>query len=288
MQLYEYDQNSRFDRSYSSNVSTIKECLTSPPLSINDDLTSDRILERKCVLSRNNYKINLADSPARYSQVNKLIKSMYSWRGYPTDSAPVGFQNSNQLTLEASIAQRPVGTLTVRLDSEEGMLADALYEQEIQLFRQKGNKLCELSKLAIDPLNSSKELFASLVNLAYIYARRIHKVKDAFIEVNPRHAGFYKRMLGFHLIGEKRTCRRVDAPAVLMHLRLDYMDEQISCLAGSPNPAKERSLYAYFLTKREEDRVVDRLRTYVTVQGTGTAARAKEKRTAPCSRFRPV
>lgn len=190
---------------------------------------------------------------------------MYSWRGYPTESSAVGFQNPNQLTLDASVGLKPVGTLTVRLDSEEGMLADALYEQEIRAFRSRGGKLCELSKLAIDPLNSSKELFASLVNLAYLYARKIHNVKDAFIEVNPRHAGFYKRMLGFRIIGEKRTCLRVEAPAVLMHLKLDYMDEQISYLAGSPDPAKEKSLYAYFLTPDEEEKVVERFRSYVAV-----------------------
>ena len=106
-------------------------------------------------------------------------------------------------------------------------------------------------------------MLASLINLAYIYARIVHDVDDAFIEINPRHVGFYKRMLGFRQIGEKRTCERVDAPAVLMHLELDYMDEQISSLAGSREPAKERSLYAYFLTKHEEEKVAHSLRRYI-------------------------
>jgi hypothetical protein len=43
------------------------------------------------------------------------------------------------------------------------------------------------------------------------------------------------------------------------------MDEQISYLAGSPDPAKEKSLYAYFLTPDEEEKVVERFRSYVAV-----------------------
>ncbi|HEY6043928.1 MAG TPA: hypothetical protein VIU43_03420 [Nitrosospira sp.] len=193
--------------------------------------------------------------------MNKLIKCMYSWRGYHTENAVISSRNSNQLTLEASIGRNPVGTLTVALDSEEGMLVDELYEKEIHSFRTKDTKLCELSKLAIDPSHSSKELLASLFNLAYIYARVIHKVTHFFIEVNPRHAGYYKRMLGFHQIGEKRVCPRVNAPAVLLYLNLDYVDEQVSFLAGSRE--KERLLYIYFLVKHEEEKVADSLRRYM-------------------------
>ena len=44
---------------------------------------------------------------------------------------------------------------------------------------------------------------------------------DAVIEVNPRHARYYQRTLGFRQIGELRQCQRVEAPAVLLHRRLD-------------------------------------------------------------------
>ncbi len=263
MQLYN-DQNPRISRSHSPLPLGKSGSHFEPrTLSIRDEESLDEGPNPKCVLRHRNYSICLADSPGRCSLVNKLIKCMYSWRGYHTENAVISSHNPNRLTLEASLGQNTVGTLTVGLDSEEGMLVDTLYEQEIGAFRTKNSKLCELSKLAIDPLHSSKELLASLINLAYIYARIVHDVDDAFIEINPRHVGFYKRMLGFRQIGEKRTCERVDAPAVLMHLELDYMDEQISSLAGSREPAKERSLYAYFLTKHEEEKVAHSLRRYI-------------------------
>lgn len=72
------------------------------------------------------------------------------------------------------------------LDSEEGLLADELYGQEINTFRDRNRKVRELSKLAIDLLYSSKELLASLFNLAYIPGRIIHSATDFIIEINPR------------------------------------------------------------------------------------------------------
>lgn len=230
------------------------------PLGIDPEECLNGISDPKCILRQGNYSICLADSPKRCSRVNKLIKYMYSWRGYDTEKAVISLHNPHRLTLEASIGQNPVGTLTVGLDSEEGMLVDALYEKEIRTFRRRDTKLCELSKLAVDPLHSSKELLASLFNLAYIYARRLHKVTHFFIEVNPRHAGYYKRMLGFQQVGEKRVCPRVNAPAVLLLLDLNYVEEQVSSLAGSRE--KERSLYVHFLTKYDEEKVANSLHRY--------------------------
>jgi hypothetical protein len=216
----------------------------------------------ECLLRCNDYSIRLVDSPRQRNKAGLLIKRMYSWRGYITDDSALVPQNPNYLTLEASSEQQLFGTLTLGIDSKKGLAADELYEKEINIYRKKGHKVCEVSKLAIDPQFSSKELFASLFHLTYIYAHTLHKVKDAFIEVNPRHAAFYKRMLGFKQIGEKRTCPRVNAPAVLLHLDLDYMDAQISCLAGA-RELKDKSLYPYFFPRHEEKWVAQRFQRYL-------------------------
>lgn len=218
-----------------------------------------------CVLRQSDYSICLADSPGRFGLVNKLIKRMYSWRGYDTESASVFSHDDNRITFEASSKHELFGTLTLGIDSEQGLLADDLYEEEINAFRQRNKKICEVSKLAIDSKYGSKEVLASLFHLAYIYASTIHKASDAFIEVNPRHAAFYKRMLGFRQIGEKRICQRVDAPAVLLHLELDYMGAQISSLAGS-SKLKERSIYPYFLSHHTEKRLATKIRHTLTKQ----------------------
>lgn len=201
----------------------------------------------ECVLKRGNYSIRLADSPRQRSQAHMLLKRMYSWRGYhmEKDVAVITPHDPNRLTLEAAVGQKLVGTVTLGLDSHEGLLADELYGEEINAFRIRNRKVCELSKLAIDPKHSSKEILASLFHLAYIYGRNLHKATDLFIEVNPRHASFYQRMLGLCQIGETRICRRVHAPAVLMHLELEYVDSKFADLKGSCE-SSEKSLYPYF------------------------------------------
>lgn len=212
-----------------------------------------------CDLKRNGYSICLADSPRLRSEARALIHRMYAWRGYHIENAPIAPHNPHQLTLVASRGQKLIGTVTLGLDSNDGLLADELYEQEINVFRSKDGKVCELSKFAVDPQYSSKEILAGLFHSAYIYARTIYNARDAFIEVNPRHAGFYKRMLGFRPIGDTRICPRVKAPALLLHLELDYMHTQISFLAGS-HETKEKSLYPYFFSRLEEERLVNTLR----------------------------
>lgn len=223
---------------------------------------AQKISNRDCVLTRGGYSICLASSSRVQDEVSALIQRMYSWRGYKAENVEVSSKNANRLTIEASIGQQLVGTLTLGLDLEEGLLADKLYKQEINVFRTKEKKICELSKLAIDSEYSSKEILASLFHLAYIYGRNIHKSTDLFIEVNPRHARFYQRMLGLYPIGEQRICRRVMAPAVLMHLELDYADAQIASLAGSRERG-EKSLYPYFFSPREEEGLAKTLRRYI-------------------------
>ena len=210
------------------------------------------------VLEREGYTVRRAGSPGQRSKAGMLVNHMYSRRGYDTETAASILHHPNRITLEASSGERLFGTLTLGIDSEEGLLADALYEPEMTVFRAKGRKLCELSKLAVDPQFGSKAVLASLFHLAYIYARILHKATDAFIEVNPRHSGFYERRLGFRQIGQMRTCPRVNAPAVLLHLELTYMDAQIAKHAGSYG-TKERSLYPYFFSSCVAEDLVSRI-----------------------------
>lgn len=213
---------------------------------------------QECVLERGGYRVRLADSSGQRNRASMLIERRYSWRGYHTETVAALPHNPNRITLEASSGEQLFGTLTLGLDSEEGLLADTLYQKEVNIFRTMGRKLCELSKFAVDPQYGSKAVLASLFHLAYIYARILHKATDAFIEVNPHHAGFYERRLGFRQIAGMRTCPRVNAPAVPLHIELSYMHGQISRHGGSRD-TKERSLYPYFFSTHEEEGLASRI-----------------------------
>ncbi|KAA3652692.1 MAG: N-acetyltransferase [Proteobacteria bacterium] len=183
---------------------------------------------------------------------------MYAWRGLLTHAPSRIDDQPNQLTLIASRGTTMFGTLTLKLDSDEGLLADELYAAEVSAARQTGAQLCELTRLAIDPAFNSKEVLASIFHLAYIFGRLIHRKTDLFIEVNPRHVAFYCRMLGFRVAGEERICPRVNAPAVLLHLPLEYVDQQIKAVAGRPDTGS-RSLYSYFFNEIEQQGLLNRL-----------------------------
>ncbi len=146
---------------------------------------------------------------------------MYAGRGYRTESlAPQG-EDASRLTLVAWCDDDVVATLTVGGDSPAGLLADALYASELAGLRRAGCTVCEVSRLAVDPEHRSPGLLNSLWQAAHRYGREFFAASDVVIEVNPRHAAYYQRCLGFRQLGRLRHCRRVDAPALLLHRALD-------------------------------------------------------------------
>jgi hypothetical protein len=205
------------------------------------------------------FRIRMVNSTGQREAASLLIKKRYSWRGYfinaPLENEP------NRITLIAETAKEIVGTMTLCLDGGIGLPADENFSDKLDLLRAEGRKLSEPSRLAIDD-NVPKRVFASLIHISYIYAHNIHGFTDWVIEVNPRHAFFYKRMLGFQDFGEQRTCTRVDAPAVLLRLKLEYMAEQIEKFGGlMEQHSKERSFYPYFFSSRDERGITRRLKT---------------------------
>jgi hypothetical protein len=137
--------------------------------------------------------------------------------------------------------------------------ADENFRHELDRLRQQGRRLCEPSRLAIEQ-GASRRVFAGLIHISYIYAHAIHGYTDYVIEVNPRHVMFYRRMLGFVGCGTQRNCSRVNAPAVLLRLDLDYMAAQIHRFGGlMEQHGSERSFYPYFFPPSDEPGIAARL-----------------------------
>ncbi len=209
-------------------------------------------------IDEQSFGIRVADTDAGRSKASLLISKMYAWRGYAgthrLDDDP------NRITLSASDHGDVVGTVTLGIDSEVGLLADEIFKDEIDRFRNRGGKVCEITKLAFDPKVRSKLALASLFHILFIYGRRIHQCTDVFIEVNPRHRRFYETMLGFTRLADMRTNPRVDAPAWLLWSSLDHVQEQIERFGGTSNhPGNERSLFPYFFSPKEEEGITKRL-----------------------------
>src|SRR5487761_2597386 len=191
----------------------------------------------------NLFKVRLANTRARHESASYLIRRRYAWRGYS-----VGEHAAKEPTRISIAAHDPDGIV-------------GLYADVCNRLRAEGRQLAEFTKLAIDNNIHSKPLLAALFHIAYICARRIHGCTDLLIEVNPRHAAFYRRMLGFEIYGETRSDPRVGAPAQLLRICLDWGQREIARMGGKIELAPvTRSLYPYFFAPHEETRIEERLR----------------------------
>lgn len=170
---------------------------------------------------RHGFDIRPAKTPHQHVAASMLVQRMYAWRGYKTESLTLRPDDPYRITLAAWQSDTIIATLTLRRDSPHGLLADALYAREIERLRCPSRILCEVSRLAVAPDFSTRELLARLFQAALEYARNIFVASDAVIEVNPRHAPYYQHQLGFLPLGEPRHCQRVGAPAVLLHQTLN-------------------------------------------------------------------
>ncbi|MEO7031725.1 MAG: N-acetyltransferase [Herbaspirillum sp.] len=214
--------------------------------------------ESDFVLSVKNFRIRFADTEEGRNSASMLVNKMYSWRGYAGVHKIA--KRKNRITLTASMDVSVIGTVTLSLDSPTGLMADEVFKDQIDLRRGPGRKLCELTKLAFDPSVKSPFALAALFHMCFIYARRMNQCTDAFIEVNPRHRRYYEKMLGFKLQGERRTNNRVNAPAYLLWIDLDNMEELVEKFGGTSDHTEVvRSLYPYFFSAREELGITNRL-----------------------------
>ena len=205
------------------------------------------------------FKIRSADSYVSRQSASQLLKRRYGWRGYSVSSLP-NDQTANRITFTATDNNATIGTITVGLDGIEGMNCEDVFEPEIAALRARGLRLCEFTKLAVDPVCSTKRVLAALFHVAYIVSHCIRRYDMLLMEVNPRHVRYYERMLGAHVVGEERFNLTVNAPAVLLALPFSHITEQIAKFAGRPElAANERTLYPFAFTAKEQAGIIARL-----------------------------
>jgi hypothetical protein len=199
--------------------------------------------------------VRLADTEGHRNQASILVNKMYGWRGYGVDHDLAA--DENKVTFTAWADRQPVGTLTLGVDSPDGLAADATFKNELDAFRRRpGVKLCELTKFACDPREKSQAALAALFHVIFIYGTCAYGGTDLVIEVHPRHVKFYEAMLGFERIGAPKLNPDIewwpsDVPVQLMWLKVSEIRRFINEHAGRRFAGK-RSLYPYFFSPSEE------------------------------------
>jgi len=74
-----------------------------------------------------------------------LVRRMYSWRSYDFEASRCGALGGNEISIQACGPQGVFGTLSLQLDSPQGLRADELYRLEIESFRTRGATVCEMT-----------------------------------------------------------------------------------------------------------------------------------------------
>ena len=199
--------------------------------------------------------ITLTNEERSRQEALALINRRYAWRGYGSDHKLSG--RHEEITFSALFEGQLVGTVTLGADTGRDLAVDATFPEEMQFFRRKPNtRLCELKKLALEHSSDSKPVLGSLFHFVFIYGTNNYLGTDLLIEVNPRHASFYERMLGFRRVGAIKTNVSVNAPSQLMWLPVSDIEESIN---RRQEKAYNSSLYKYFYPECLADRIVNQL-----------------------------
>lgn len=176
-------------------------------------------------------ELAVARSYREREEADELVYRQYSARGYavaaPGSTPPVAREHARrESVIIARVGGRAVGTMTVGIDSPNGLLVDEANRESVDPLREQGLRLGEVVRLAVDRSVDSRRVLAALFNAAHgiMEANRLHHV---FIEVNPRHVAFYRRAFCFKVAGAEKSCPRVGAPSVLLRMRVAEFSSKI-------------------------------------------------------------
>jgi hypothetical protein len=181
-------------------------------------------------------EVVVARTEAQRAKAWELVSRRYAWRGYhcsPMAPFPDAGRALHYTTLLAQSGGKPLGTVTLGVDSAAGLLVDEVNRCEVDAVRAQRRGAAELVRLAIEDGVASSRVWRVLLESLNLLCRRIHDVSDLFIEVNPRHVDFYRRAFGFRVIAPVRSCPRVGAPSVLLRLAREELDAKLHGAATS-------------------------------------------------------
>jgi len=109
-------------------------------------------------------------------------------------------------------------TISAVLDSRRGLPLDAYFRSELDQLRGEGKKLIEIGLLACSREGSANP-FQTIKLLSSVARFGVYShYHDYVIGVHPRRAEFFKRVFGFHPIGENKVYHRLrKADVVLLY-----------------------------------------------------------------------
>ena len=165
-------------------------------------------------------RVGLAETSWQHAQAHSLVERQYRRSGFLSGEATLPPASDSELVVVAMEGMMTLGTVTLRMDLGTGLLADGHYRREIDAIRTSGAQVCEFSRFAIDSEINVLDIVDPMLRVACAAGFSPDHPTEVFVECHPRHAAFYRRVLGFTVAGDETICERVGAPAVLLQAPL--------------------------------------------------------------------
>lgn len=197
------------------------------------------------------YSASIANTQKSRLKAFQLAYEVYLAKGYISpNSTKMLISKSdfmpNTCIININDGEEVVASVTLNFQSKNDLPCQELYAKEVQPLLDLNYKLVEITRLVIkENHRHSNLLLAQLFQATFIFAYQIKNVEQLVIEVNPRHIAFYQRLLGFNILGGEKECERVNnAPAYLLHLNLNYVNNNLQKFYN--NNLEESSKYKFF------------------------------------------
>ena len=155
-----------------------------------------------------NIVIRLARNNGEVAEANQLVCNNYIQEGYWDSDEPF-YKNHHmhselRIVFVAEANGRIVGTGSLVKDSRDGLPVDKSYGDVIRKFRQQGERIAEVSALAIDKnYGEQRNLIIFLFKYIYQYAFYYAHIDRFLIAIIARHAPFYRSVYRFEEIPNK-------------------------------------------------------------------------------------
>lgn len=176
-------------------------------------------------------EFKVADSPSERRDAFRLVYDQYLKTGLSQPNAhhvrvtPYHLLRTTHVFV-AYVRREIVATMTLVGDGDLGLPMESIYGAEVARRRARGLRLSEVSCLA-DRRADRRDFLTVFVGLSRLLAQfaRRRQYDQLLVVCHPKHSAFYRRFLGFDMIGSVAECPHVEnKPAVPLCLDFDYVD----------------------------------------------------------------
>lgn len=194
----------------------------------------------------------------------KLVYEIYAKNGlivnYNSSIRLRVFEASpNMATFIAKKDGKIIGVLSVIGDSQElGLPSDESFKEELDILRQQGLKICEMTNQVVAEESRKGSIFSELMRCAAAHCFKFGYDENV-ATISPNHYKFYNFM-GFRKIGEQKSYSKdYNDPVIPMSINTQYY-----CKEPEKLNRKDLFIYNYFITEGKYflDKVVDWKKDY--------------------------